>query len=401
MPLFRPATGSPRRQARRLALLAAPALLALALPGCGGGGGPTPPIQPVTPLLPVAHGQYAYADLGSASSGAYSTGISDAGVISGYFPPTGSSDSVRPFRHTGASPLSAADVLALPPGLPKGTRLNNLSGLNASGTIAGMVSSGSDATVADAFIYDTAFHDLGTLPLPISGRSFAAATAVSDSGTVVGYDGFDDQGTVHAFRHAGTGPLTAADDLGDFAGYPGLQPTAINSAGVVVGGAFANGVLIERAFVYDTGYHDLGLLPDCTTSFATAINRSGIVIGHGFNSQLLGHSFRHAGTGPLTAADDLGQLPGAFGLTANAINAAGDVVGTAGQGGSEGGDAGKKAFLLKTGGTLQNLSDRALVPNLPPGSTLQVATGINSQGQIIGHSNDTGATHVWLLTPAP
>lgn len=389
-------------RARRACALSLPGLLALALSGCGGGGGGS---STLTGTVSLSH--FAYTDLGAIGSiGTHPTGISDAGVITGYFNTSNNGGGPnQPFRHTGTAPVTVADALALPAGQSLGPNLVSVPNINAAGTVVGTVytNNTTSGAVQDAFVYDTSFHDLGALPLTFSGRSVAAATAVNDAGTVVGYDEFSDQGVTHAFRHTGTGALTAADDLGTFGAYTSLGATAINQAGTLVGTATAGTEMgtpttsspTQHAFVYDTTFHDLGTLPATTTSTATGINNGGLVIGYGQGAGAL-RSFRHAGTGPLTTADDLGQLPGVSGLAALAINSGGDVVGNAGINGGL-----PTAFLLKSGGTLQSLSNPALVTNLPAGFGLQSATAINIQGQIVGYTVIGGTAHAWLLTPIP
>ena len=377
------------------------------LSGCGGGGHFANPAAPTGGGL-TSH--YRYTDLGLIGpGGTVPIGINDAGVITGYFnhnlygdgpilPVLPSNSTNPPFRHTGATPIVAADALALP-AANAGSSIS-VSGINASGTVVGSVDTVTTASAAvqDAFLYDTALHDLGSLPLAISGGSVASATAINDGGTVIGYDNFIDQESTHSFRHTGTGPLTAADDLGTFGSYQYVQALGINQAGVIVGTAMTADGHTQHAFVYDSSFHDLGTLPGNNYSVAVGISRSGVVVGYG-SIQNEFHSFRHAGTGPLTAADDMGQLPGSSGLDAAAINAGGDVVGQAGE---TGGTA--TAFVLKAGRTLQGLTDSTLVPNLPAGVTLQIATGINTQGQVVGYTNVGGFQHIahaWLLTPTP
>ncbi len=389
---FRQSTPRADRRAR-LAALTVPGLLAGLLSGCGGGGS-SPALTDVT-----TNAHYSYADLGSIGHvGTIPTGISDAGVITGFLNASDNGGGPnQPFRHTGATPVVTADALALPAGLTPAVNAVSLSGINASGTVVGTVAVNNvnSASVQDAFVYDTSFHDLGTLSVQVGGRSAATALAINDSGTVVGYDDFPDQALTFPFRHTGTGPFTPADSLGLFGSYTRVLPRGINQAGVIVGTATVGVNSTQHAFVYDTAYHDLGALPGCSGSGATAINGSGVVIGYGY-AGIVPHSFRHTGTGPLTAADDLGQLPGSAGLAATAINAAGDVVGNTGQSGGT-----PTAFLLRAGGTLQSLSSTALVTNLPAGFGLQNATGINSQGQIVGYTNIAGTAHAWLLTPTP
>lgn len=369
-------------------------LLGLLLSGCGGSSSSSSPGITSDPIIgtPLAH--YTYTDLGFfGQTGTMPLGINQAGVITGLFN-SGGGPTIQSFRHTGASPATAADALTPPANLVAANRALEAAGINAVGTVAGAFdtdysNTGTVATVQDAFVYDTAFHDLGALPPgSFTGVSRAAATAINDSGTVVGYDIFETPGQAHAFRHTGTGPLTAADDLGAFSGYPNVKPQAVNQSGTVAGTASNGGstgvnTLVTHAFVYDTSYHDLGVLPGTTSSSAVGINAHGVVIGlcggtAGYNS------FRHSGTGPLVAADALGA-----GFAATAINTGGDVVGL----------VDVTASIARAGSPVQSLAP--LVTNLPAGFGLQHATAINDAGQIVGYTEIGGGAHAWLLTPAP
>lgn len=376
---------------RPLFALGSAGLLALALSGCGGSSSSSSSSSSsgstgATTL--AAH--YIFTDLGSVGTGGtLPTGINNAGVITGVFSSSGSA-ATQSFRHTGASPATLSDVLTLPASVLHANGSVQATSINAASTVAGTFDSnysntGNVAAIQDAFVYDTAFHDLGALPPgSFTGRSIAVAAAINDSGTVAGSDNFEDAGQVHAFRHTGTGPLTAADDLGSFGSYTSLIPSAINVAGTIAGNAMASsagagGNQAQHAFVYDSAFHDLGVLPGSITSEATGINASGVVIGVSG-----AHSFRHSGTGPLTAADDLGT-----GFVAEAINANGDVVGL----------VNVTASIAKVGGTVQSLAP--LVTNLPSGFGLQNATAINDAGQIVGYTRNNGVAEAWLLTPAP
>jgi probable HAF family extracellular repeat protein len=164
---------------------------------------------------------------------------------------------------------------------------------------------------------------------------------------------------------------------------PGLSiANGMNDRGQIVGG---NWVWRASTVTHLTG---LPSLPDLGV-MARAINVSGVVVGSAAT-----------GTGPVQPAlwrngkiTDLGSLPGITHSTARAINAAGDVVGTA--------DdecfpcAAPRAWRWRAG-VLTPLDD--LIP-AGSGWTLREANGVNDRGQIVGTGLHNGTTRAYLLTP--
>jgi len=69
-------------------------------------------------------------------------------------------------------------------------------------------------------------------------------------------------------------------DIGTLAGMTDMQATAVNRSGQVVGAASVGGS--TRAFLWDdvAGLRDLGLLPGAGWSAATAISSAGVVVGN-------------------------------------------------------------------------------------------------------------------------
>ena len=116
-------------------------------------------------------------------------------------------------------------------------------GINNSGQIVG-VSGG------EPFLYsDGVMQDLGTLP----GASYSEANAINNSGTVVGYSDFQDGS--HAFVYSG-GVMQDLNSLIDpNSGWTLNTATAINDSGQIVG----DGVL-----AIDTGG---GIIEDFDTAF--------------------------------------------------------------------------------------------------------------------------------------
>jgi probable HAF family extracellular repeat protein len=129
-------------------------------------------------------------------------------------------------------------------------------------------------------------NDIRALPL-IGTDTSGAATAINDSGQIVGISGICDQAVgrfsaIHAVMWQGN----TVKNLGSL-GVPAWNtPMAINQEGIVVG--FANapgggdpGNFNVHAFVWtpSTGMRDLGTLPGDTTSQALGINDQGLIVG--------------------------------------------------------------------------------------------------------------------------
>jgi probable HAF family extracellular repeat protein len=192
---------------------------------------------------------------------------------------------------------------------------------------------------------------------PFHGDSTSAATAINDSGQVVGISGDCDQAVGrYSARHAvlwdRNGKVTEIPNLG---GTSWHTPMDINSHGDVVG--FSNpaepgdevGDFISRAFLWING---------------------------------------------AAKATDLKTLPGDFFSEAFAINSQGQVVGV-----SFGGANGSHAFIFENGG-MKDLND-LVGPGFP--DILRSAQDINDAGQITGRvfETSTGKTLTFVANPIP
>jgi probable HAF family extracellular repeat protein len=181
------------------------------------------------------------------------------------------------------------------------------------------------------------------------GAGWTVATAINDSGEVVGWSDIGDKapepGTRHAFRTAPNSrinPLT--DDLGTLGGSPS-SATHINAFGQVVGWSYIAG--------------DAAI-----------------------------HAFRTAPNSPIDpTTDDLGTLGGSY-SSAKGIDSYGHVVGS-----STTGDTAQHAFLYSSG-VMYDLNK--LIP-AGSGCELVESVDINDAGQIAANG-DCG--HAFLLTPA-
>lgn len=167
----------------------------------------------------------------------------------------------------------------------------------------------------------------------------------------------------------------------------------VNANGVICGTIFGN-PWGTHAFLYASG--SVTHLPAVdpigseTTSFASAINRNGVVAGYGWSS--LDNRF-HAVVFVEGGVRDLGTLGGySF---ANALNDAGLVVGE-----SDLVPSGRSAFLYD-GTAIYDLNQ--LVVSGLEGFTLRSAVGINNQGQIAAYAWDLEHSRVasFRLDPLP
>jgi len=225
--------------------------------------------------------------------------------------------------------------------------------------------------------------DLGVLP----GGDTSVAAGINDRGQVVGY-AYAADGHKHAFRTGASGTLAGQGaDLGALPGSTDSEAAGINDRGQVVGVAVMRGGA-TRAFRTAPGgaldAADLGVLLHSTgSSGAAGINARGQVVGvadlKGPAGSVLQHAFRVGAIGTLasTPGADLGALPGGSDSFANAINARGQVAGTAGTRVF----SVRHAFRTAPGGALDAAADLGVLPHSTGDS---VATAINALGQVVG-----------------
>lgn len=218
-----------------------------------------------------------------------------------------------------------------------------------------------------AFLYDASaaqMHDLGTL-----GGAGSQANGVNDSGQVVGQA--DGVSNTTAFLYSGG----TMQSLGTLPGAATSSANAINNAGQIVGSSGTIGN--TDAFIYDSVH---GMNDIVGTDIAYGINASGLVTGdepyHAFNSI----AFLYDSGALSPTKQDL--VPGGGFSQGFAINAAGDVVGVAELSADDVQHAHFHAFLYDTGG-YHNLGQLA-------GYNSSEARGINTVGQVVGDSYNTG-----------
>jgi probable HAF family extracellular repeat protein len=285
---------------------------------------------------------------------------------------------------------------------------------------------------AHAFLYRAGrMTDLGTLV----GGTASRATAVSETGTVVGLSGINaygagfreftqgfvwQDGTMRSVgalhcpcsfnrRHGSSRALAinnanrvVGDSLTSRATYTGaflwesnvmrglidLNETTFDST--AYGISDANEIVGEkagRAFAARGGLlQDLGVMPGDAGSRATAVNLTGQVVGDSFGADATPRAFLW----DLGRMRALGVLPGDVASEARAINAGGDVVGRSGPAGFS-----RSRAVLWQDGIAIDLNQR-----ITPGDwTLTSASGINDIGQIVGAGLRGGQLRAFLLNP--
>jgi probable HAF family extracellular repeat protein len=291
-------------------------------------------------------------------------------------------------------------------------------GINNSGTMVGLVASGS------AF-RPSYFNPQSLISTTTYGGQLAQAyaTAINDSGIVVGNTGEWQVGpysATSAFIWTGSGAITRIPGatVGTYSGGTSgsitgsSAATAINKNGLVTGYSTTDTTSnIARAFVYDStvgdasGFHLLGTLGGLATSTSqgNGINLGGDVAGSSTDANGIQHAFLY------TKADgsmiDIGALLGAGKISqANAVNNSGTVVGQYNFG-TDNSSPVYHAFVYSNG-VATDLND-LIDPSL--GFTLYNATGINSSGQIVGFGSvtvnvngvDYKQDRAFALTPTP
>lgn len=315
---------------------------------------------------------YAIMDIGPADGASWSQGtaIGSSGLITG-IAPTGRATQAFLGLPSG-SMVSLGSLVG-----PQGTSIGR--GINGAGVVVG----GSDyqSGMIRAFRSDGgSMSDLGTL----SGGSWSEAVAINDANQIAGTGNRADGRTV-AFRIGADGSFT---DLGMIDGGLMSRAFGINALGQVVGESIDR-YGISRAFFYDDGKGmiDLGTIPGGGGAVARAINNDGLITGTATDSSGRDVAFIGTAGEPLAA---LGVLPGGSSSFGLAINNRGEVVGRSA------GGSGSRAFLWSAEDGMVNLN-QLIDPE--SGWILDVASGINDSGMIVGTGRINGVSRAFLLTP--
>jgi probable HAF family extracellular repeat protein len=249
-------------------------------------------------------------------------------------------------------------------------------GINNSGQVVGysITKPRGAAPAAHAALYNNGtVIDLGTL-----GGNSSRANGINDPGQIVG-ESLTADGATHAALFVGGKVI----DLGTLGGRNSYA-TSINKSGQVVGSSYLSGNNIHyHAALFANGdVTDLGSLGG--SSDAQSINDSGVAVGSADTGKGF-HAVEFSGGRVI----DLGTLGGDF-STARCINNFGQIVGN-----SHTASNVTHAMLFENGmiTDLNSLID----PN--SGWILELATGINDAGQIIGTGKFKGKHSAFLLTP--
>jgi probable HAF family extracellular repeat protein len=298
--------------------------------------------------------------------------INDNGQVAGILKGQISSQSqthVILWNNVGKSGTTASD-LGFP--LNPSTKNSVPYDINLSGQIVGY--SYWSGSTPHGWIYNSSSSIVDLYASRPTGSMQTTATAINDSGVVVGYTGEGSTGLyapTSAFIYDGSGTATRIPGatVGSTSG--SSSATAINNNGLVTGYSTANGK--AQAFIYDSSDSSsiatpLGTLGGLTSN-GKAINDSGAVVGYSLLSDgVTSHAFLYE-NGQM---NDLGALGGtANSSEANAINNKGVIVG----------NSNGHAFVYENG--LMTDLNTLIDPSL--GFTLINATGINNLGQIVGY----------------
>ena len=353
---------------RRAGLASAIACAALAVPFGTAASASTP--TPVT--TPTPPSRYTVTDLGTLGTGDVSraTAINNAGVVVGDFYPT--ADTVHGFRWSAGT---MTDLGVEPAG---GTSFANA--INDSGQIAGTA----DRTNG-GYGYPVRWSATGVLQDlggPLTNR-LGEGDGIDPAGRVAGGQRpADSEGSALGILYDQAGTPTALGNVG--------AATGINARGQLVGSTPAY-LWQGGTLTYLAGFPSAGTGPA-----AAAINSRGAIVG----STGLASGDQVAvlwQPGSPAAPVDLGTVDGLRYSQANAINAAGQVVGSADPSCLSCQTAAGRAWLAQPGGAIIDLNSL-----LPAGSgwTLERANGINDRGQIVGAGLHNGHLRGYLLTPA-
>ena len=258
-----------------------------------------------------------------------------------------------------------------------GGTFSTANGINRAGDVVGASELPNNTARHAVLFRNGQVMDLGALPE----SRLCAAFGVSDHGDIFG--GCIPVGRVGPF-HAAQYKNGTVIDLGTLGG-PSSFTNTVNERGTAAGRADLPDGSSRAVIFADDAFLNLGTLPGGNFSAGRAINDRGEVA-----------CLSNTATGDFHAClydrrdiIDLGTLGGNF-SDSGGINNRGQVVGTSTTA------AGQQHAYLWSRGRMADLN--GLIPP-DSGWVLITATGINSEGLIIGNGLIAGQTHAYLLIP--
>jgi probable HAF family extracellular repeat protein len=199
-----------------------------------------------------------------------------------------------------------------------GGNLSHATAVNNAGQVVGSSYISQQNGIYHGFIWTASIglQDLGTL-----GGNNSYANGINNAGQVVGCSDISTNNTIpgHAFLWT---QAVGMQDLGTLGN--GSCATGINDAGQVIGVFTVNSNSDNHAFIWSaaTGMVDLGV-PVSSNTYAASINSSGMVVGSYYSSTGGNHGFLWTQSG---GVQDLGSL-GVQEVSGGGINDFGEAVG--------------------------------------------------------------------------
>jgi MYXO-CTERM domain-containing protein len=260
---------------------------------------------------------------------------------------------------------------------------------------------GGNNSSSHVIFYDGTIHDLG---IPLSG-TMCKAYGMNIHGMMTGQVTFSN-GHTHGFLYDPANPNNGGySDIGTLGGSPASAATdmsygsSINNSGQILGDSI-NAFGLDHAFIWTNGvFVDLGTFGGPSSS-GMAMNN----LGHGTgtaqtadsgttSATWISHVFWYNGT-----LHDCGTLGGDW-ANSGGVNDADVIVGRSTITPGTGANGAFHAFIYYQGGVMTDLNN--LIP-ANSGFTLTGANGINMAGQICVNATDSlGQQHALLLNPTP